>query len=68
MFGPKISTVFRSRWNALFWAAGIMLTAYCSVPSPDEGKEDKAANEAAEKAIKQIKGIDFGALDDGNRD
>ncbi|MCK9540586.1 MAG: hypothetical protein M0R03_00980 [Novosphingobium sp.] len=37
MFGPRISTVFRSRWNALFWALGIMATAYCSVPSPPDG-------------------------------
>ena len=35
MLGPKITTVFRSRWNALFWAAGIMTTAYCSVPDKD---------------------------------
>lgn len=27
--------VFRSRWKALWWAAGVCLTAYCSVPSPD---------------------------------
>jgi len=36
MFGPRITTVFRSRWNALFWAGGVLLTAYCSIPSPDE--------------------------------
>ena len=36
MFGPRITTVFQSRWKALLWSAGIMLTAYCSVPSADE--------------------------------
>lgn len=36
MLGPKITTVFRSRWNALFWSAGVLLTAYCSVPARDE--------------------------------
>jgi len=36
MIGPKITTVFRSRWNALFWSAGVLLTAYCSIPSPDD--------------------------------
>lgn len=36
MIGPKITTVFRSRWNALFWAAGVLLTAYCSVPPADQ--------------------------------
>lgn len=37
MFGPKLNKVFASRWNALIWAGGVLLTAYCSVPSPDEG-------------------------------
>jgi hypothetical protein len=36
MLGPRITTVFRSRWNALFWAAGVLMTAYCSVPDADE--------------------------------
>lgn len=40
MFGPKITTVFRSRWNALFWAAGVLLTAYCTVPSQDQPEDD----------------------------
>ncbi len=35
MIGPKITTVFRSRWHALFWSASILVTAYCSVPSDD---------------------------------
>jgi hypothetical protein len=34
MFG-SVRHVFASRWKALWWAAGIMLTAYCSVPSPE---------------------------------
>lgn len=39
MLGPKINTVFRSRWNALLWSAGILATAYCSVPSQDESAQ-----------------------------
>ncbi len=35
MFG-KYQNVFRSRWKALWWAAGVLMTAYCTVPSPDE--------------------------------
>ena len=35
MFGTY-QGVFRSRWKALWWAAGVMVTAYCSVPSDDE--------------------------------
>jgi hypothetical protein len=34
--GPKLNTVFASRWKALMWAAGVLLTAYCSVPSRQE--------------------------------
>lgn len=32
----KYQGVFRSRWRALLWAAGVCLTAYCTVPSADE--------------------------------
>lgn len=35
-FGVKTSQVFTSRWKALLWAAGIMLTAYCTVPAADD--------------------------------
>jgi len=34
--GPSMKTVFRSRWRALWWSAGVLLTAYCSVPSPND--------------------------------
>lgn len=34
--GPSMRTVFRSRWRALWWSAGVLLTAYCTVPAPDE--------------------------------
>jgi hypothetical protein len=36
--GPKLSTVFASRWNALLWAGGVLLTAYCSIPEPDKSQ------------------------------
>ena len=36
MFGPGIMSVFASRWKALWWSAGVLMTAYCSVPSADE--------------------------------
>jgi hypothetical protein len=37
-----MKTVFRSRWRALWWSAGVLLTAYCAVPS----KDDDAAKQA----------------------
>jgi len=52
MFGPKIRNVFRSRWHALFWSAGVLLTAYCSVPSPDDAGRDDAAQVAAKPSHK----------------
>ncbi|AIT80271.1 hypothetical protein JI59_11050 [Novosphingobium pentaromativorans US6-1] len=50
MLGPKISTVFKSRWNALFWAAGILATAYCTVPAADQAAKSEKARVAASKA------------------
>ncbi|MCB2065512.1 MAG: hypothetical protein KDE15_02600 [Erythrobacter sp.] len=35
MFGSKYQAIFRSRWRALIWASGVLLTAYCSVPRED---------------------------------
>ncbi len=42
MFG-KYQNVFRSRWKALMWAGGVLLTAYCTVPSPDDEDSEIAA-------------------------
>lgn len=50
MIGPGMTTVFRSRWNALFWSAGVLATAYCSIPAPDDDTSrdrDKAAVQVA---------------------
>lgn len=41
MFG-SVRTVFTSRWKALWWACGVLLTAYCSVPSPEQDPVAKA--------------------------
>ncbi|MBU6269163.1 MAG: hypothetical protein KGN34_16565 [Sphingomonadales bacterium] len=48
MFGPKLRTVFASRWNALLWAASIMMTAYCTVPDKDQ---DESGNAATMQAV-----------------
>ena len=55
MFGPKITTVFRSRWNAVFWSLGVLLTAYCSVPS-QEGEANGGNADGATKAAVAIVG------------
>ena len=46
--GPKLSTVFASRWRALWFAASVLLLAYCSVPSPEQTEADNAAKKAAQ--------------------
>ena len=42
MFGVRHSQIFASRWKALLWSAGVLLTAYCTVPDP-EPKDDASA-------------------------
>ena len=37
--GPKLNTLFASRWKALAWGAGVLLTAYCSIPSREESDQ-----------------------------
>jgi hypothetical protein len=51
MFGPRLTSVFKSRWHALLWAGFVMLTAYCTVPAKDEqgSAEEVAALIAASK-------------------
>jgi hypothetical protein len=39
----KYQNIFRSRWKALWWAAGVCLTAYCTVPSPDQSAQQQSA-------------------------
>ena len=50
MFGPRLTTVFASRWRALWFAAAILLTAYCSTPSPEETAQQHAEAQAAARA------------------
>lgn len=50
MFGPRLTTVFASRWKALWWASGVLLTAYCSIPSPEE-----TAKQVHHPAVKHAK-------------
>ena len=43
MFGARTSQVFTSRWKALLWSAGVLMTAYCTIPAADD---DSAASSA----------------------
>ncbi len=53
-FGPKLTTVFASRWKALMWSAMVLMTAYCTLPAADEAQQAAAhkaeATHAAQKS------------------
>ncbi|WJS98785.1 hypothetical protein [Novosphingobium humi] len=47
-FGPRLTSVFASRWKALFWAAGVMVTAYFTA---SEAKHDGPADSNAASVV-----------------
>ena len=47
MFGPRLTRIFASRWNALWWAAAILLLAWQVVPAPDDDAQDHTASAPA---------------------
>lgn len=50
MFGVRYSSLFKSRWMALLWAAGIIWSAYSfTAPDTDGGSDAQAIgnNDAA---------------------
>ena len=53
MFGPRITTVFASRWRALWFSASVLLTAYCSVPHADDAKAGDPASNAQEASAQK---------------
>ena len=46
-FGTRLNQVFASRWKAVTWSLGILLTAYCTVPSADDAAQPGAAQASA---------------------
>ena len=50
MFGTRITAVFQSRWKAVTWSLGILATAYCSVPAPDDVAPAPAPTAAAHQS------------------
>lgn len=66
MFGPRITTIFTSRWKALHWALGVLLLAYCSVPSKETENTDIADAKALAQA-QQAQAAALKALEDINK-
>jgi len=54
MFGPRLTTVFASRWKALLWSASILFSAYCFVPAQGDGDSAASDNQAA---VKMVEGL-----------
>ena len=52
-----IGSVFASRWKALFWAAGILLTVWSVVPSQGDGKLSPEDEKAAAAAVQALDGL-----------
>ncbi len=47
-FGPKLNTVFASRWKAVMWSAMVLMTAYCTMPAAEQAQQ--TAEHKADKA------------------
>lgn len=51
-FGPRLNTVFKSRWRAATWSMCILLTAYCTVPIAQSMRDHGAAKATPAKPHK----------------
>ena len=49
-FGTKMRHVFASRWKAVSWSLGILMTAYCTVPAADQARQHEQAQVAKSHA------------------
>lgn len=49
MFGPRLTRVFASRGNALWWSAMVLVTAYCVAAEPPSAPASVASEPSATK-------------------
>ncbi|WP_108810791.1 hypothetical protein [Sphingorhabdus sp. Alg231-15] len=58
MFGPRLTRVFASRANALWWSAMVLVTAYCVAAEPPvTSPEGKGASNVI-KEVEEKKPVD----------
>jgi hypothetical protein len=50
--GPRLNTVFKSRWKAAMWSCSVLLLAYCSMPFADAARQHGSAKAATAKPTK----------------
>jgi hypothetical protein len=55
LFGPRMTTVFRSKWRALWWAASILVGVYFSIPSERDTQDLDSQKDA--EAVAAILGM-----------
>lgn len=55
---PRMNTVFRSRWKALWWAAGVLIAAYSCVPSQEETLQKVQTEQKGQEANKNPWALD----------
>ena len=61
MFGPRLGTVFASRWRALWFAASILATAWSVLPSAEDSKAQKTAHSHTDPWSRIAPGKDAGS-------
>lgn len=45
MFGPRITTVFRSRWRAVWFVLSVLAGVYFTIPREDDKPDPNAQND-----------------------
>jgi hypothetical protein len=55
MIGTKSSQVFTSRWMALRWSLGVLVLAYCSVPSAEPEAKTAGSLQHDQQAAQIVK-------------
>lgn len=57
MIPMRTSSIFRSRWMALLWSAGILWFAVDMAGTPEDANNQAVADNAAEQAVAALDGI-----------
>ncbi len=56
MFGPRITTVFRSRWRAVWFVLSVLAGVYWSLPQGGSDKPDPDAQSDVEAVASLVQG------------
>jgi hypothetical protein len=59
MFGPRITTVFRSKWRAIWFVLSVLASVWLTVPHGGD-KTDPEAQKQAEAVAALVRQVDGG--------